>query len=137
MYVMIQTTIGTVYVHIHGRINHGMIKRSVEHRLLIRCTFYFEMIQFIVPVCPCSFRQLFEALSGSLGTQVLYSAFRADCRQGYLYNQFGIFGRFEVKVSHDLSTSDFREILLQLETTPKAIVQYLFLILISVILDRL
>ncbi len=44
MYVMIQTTIGTVYIHIHGRINHGMIKRSVEHCLLVGGTFYFEMI---------------------------------------------------------------------------------------------
>ena len=134
---MIQAAICTVHIHIYGRINHGMIKRSVEHHLLIRCTFNFKMIQFIVPVCPGSFRQLFEALSGSLGTQVLYSAFRADCRQGYLYNQVRVFGHFEVKVSHDFSTGDFRKVLLQLETTPKAIIQYLFLILISVILDRL
>ena len=43
----------------------------------------------------------------------------------------------EVKVSHDFSTCDFGEVLFQLKTTPKAIVQYFFLILISVVFNRL
>ena len=44
MDIVIQTTIRTVHIHIYGRINHGMIKRSIEHCLLVGGTFYFEMI---------------------------------------------------------------------------------------------
>ncbi len=137
MYVMVQSAISTVYVHIYRRVNHGVIKRGVEHRLLVACSFNLEMVQFAVPIRSGCFGQLLETLSGSLGTQVLQSAFRADCRQGYLYNQFGVLSRIEVEVGRNLPAGNFGEVLLQLETTPKAVVQYLFLILISVLLDGL
>ena len=137
VYVMIQPTIGTVYIHIHRRINHGVVKRSIEHCFLIGRTFDLEMLQFTIPICTSSFRQLFETLSGSLGMQILNGPFRTDCRQCHFYNQFRIVSGIEVKVSHDFSTCDFGEVLFQLKTTPKAIVQYFFLILISVVFNRL
>ena len=134
---MIQTAIRSIHIHIDRRINHRMIKRSVKHCFLIGSSFYFKMIQFIIPVCTGCFSQLFKALSGSFGAQILNSSLGADSRECYFHNQFRFLGCIEIEIGYNLTSRNLREVLGHMEATPEAIVKHLFFILIAIVSDRL
>ena len=120
MDVVVQPSVLPIDVHIHRRVDHGVIERGVEHGFLVVAALGLKDAQFFVPFVLGFGQQCVEVASVGLGVKVFQGAFGAHCRQGHFHFQ-GL-GLLKREIGHDFASCHLGEVVSHVEFAPHAVV---------------
>ena len=131
--VMVHTAVRAVDVHIYRWVDHRMVERRVEHRALILRALDLKSAHIVVPRLARRRRNLVEAASRSLRTQIRHSALRTYGRERNLHNKLTLAARVETEVCRDLAPRNLGEVAIHIETAPETVIRHRCTILIAVV----
>ncbi len=132
----VNAAVASVHVHIDGRVDHRVIERRIEARLLVVGALALQYTEFLFPGAGGLAPDRLERLAGSLRSQVLQGPFRRDSRQGHLHLEFGHLG-VELEIGRDVTPGNVREIVMQVELAPESPVRRLLAVGITIVYDGL
>ena len=133
--VVVEAAILSVHVHVDGGIDHRVIQRSVEHRLLVFGSISLNDSEFLVPFGLRFGQKLVEITTISLGMKVAQGAFGAGGGECDFHLQ--TFWVFKSEISHDFAPRHLREVVFDVEFAPAAIVFGLLQLTIAIVGDGL
>ena len=130
--IVVEPPVPPVDVHIHRRVDHGMVKGGVEHGLLVLGAFRLEMPELVIPRLPRGSGYLLETAPRSLSLQIFQRSFRAHGRKGDLHGELPVLPHVEAEIRRHVTAGYLREVLLQAEPSPESVVRDSGAVLVSV-----
>ena len=121
VYLVVDTAVFTVRIHIDRRVYHRVVERRIEHTQRLVAALGFNYRHLLLPLACGVGRRLVERAPASLGTQVGQRPARSHGRQRHLdLERCGIVA--EIEVHHDATPADFGEVTLRVELPPASAV---------------
>ena len=136
MDLLIQSPVRTVIIHIHRWIDHGVIHGRINITNLIIIPLYIDHTQRIFPFLSGLRTQLPEIFTRSLDPQIIQCTAGTHRWKCNFHLQRRSVRQVEIKISHDIPSSDFGKIAVDIEFPPHSVIQHRFHLFISVTPDR-
>ena len=135
MYLHVVATILAIDVHIDAGVDHGVIERGVEERLLVVGAFYLKACQFLCPLFCGSCLNLLKRKASSFCLQVGKRPALTNGRERDFDGQLTVCRQLRLEVSGNLTASHIRKVVMDVILSPEAIVLHALLILVAIVLN--